>query len=169
MFLGSYQPTPRTVLHALKNDLGISVKELAQDKEEDLRRLFSCWWSKPLSGCCIFDRILCFEGGFKKGSRPPKVIGEVFRSLVSLSKDQDVKVMMPLLASGGQVCFEPWDQLWLFESITKFRKIKFIISNLKLKYSYLIVNFLIWKKPEITDISGLGYQGIRNGFELGTP
>jgi hypothetical protein len=43
--------------------LGISVRQLAKDKEEDLRKLYSCWWSKPLPEHLSFRKILCFEGG----------------------------------------------------------------------------------------------------------
>ena len=34
------------------------------------------------------------------------VVGEVFRSLVSLCKNKDIKVVMPLLAAGDQVCID---------------------------------------------------------------
>eukprot|EP00794_Sanderia_malayensis_P007282 gene7282-8093_t len=101
-FPGDYSPTRTSVIGALFKDLDISVRSLSKNKEEDLRGLFSCWWSKPIPGNHSFDRIMCFEGGFKRGSRPPMVVGEVFRSLVSLCKEQDIKVMMPLLASGDQ-------------------------------------------------------------------
>jgi len=101
-FPGDYSPTPTSVVGALKRDLNISVRDLSKDKEEDHRRLFSCWWSKPLDGKYSFKRILCFEGSFKIGSRPPMVVGEVFRSLVSMCKEKDIKVIMPLLAAGDQ-------------------------------------------------------------------
>ena len=102
--VGDYSPTPRSVIGALQRDLGISVRNLAKDKEEDLRRLFSCWWSKPLQSSYNFERLMCFEGSFKRGTRPPMVVSEVFRCLVSMCKDKDIKVIMPLLAAGDQVC-----------------------------------------------------------------
>lgn len=102
-FTGDYSPTPTSVIGALKRDLDINVRNLSRDKEEDHRRLFSCWWSKPLQGNYSFKRILCFEGSFKRGSRPPMVVSEVFRSLVSMCKEKDIKVIMPLLAAGDQV------------------------------------------------------------------
>lgn len=106
LLLGDYSPTPSSVIGALKRELNISVRNLSKDKEEDHRRLFSCWWSKPLQGGYSFQKILCFEGSFKRGSRPPMVVGEVFRSLVSMCKEKDIKVIMPLLAAGDQVCLK---------------------------------------------------------------
>ncbi|XP_065058675.1 uncharacterized protein LOC135686383 isoform X2 [Rhopilema esculentum] len=101
-FPGDYSPTPTSVIGALQRDLKISVRNLSKDKEEDHRRLFSCWWSKPLAKEYSYGRILCFEGSFKKNSRPPMVVGEVFRCLISMCKEKDIKVIMPLLASGDQ-------------------------------------------------------------------
>ena len=103
LIVDSYSETPWSVIGALRRELGISVSELARDKEEDLRQIFSCWWSKELPQGVSFRRILCFEGSYKTGARPPSVIGEVFRCLVSLSKKHAIKVMMPLVATGHQV------------------------------------------------------------------
>lgn len=101
-FPGDYSATPTSVIGALRRDLQINVRELAKNKEEDLRKLFSCWWSKLLPDRLPFKRILCFEGGFKKNARPPSTVGEVFRSLISLCRNEDLKVIMPLLAAGDQ-------------------------------------------------------------------
>ena len=59
---GDYSPTQSSLVGQLQIKLGVSVKQLAKDKEEDLRKLYSCWWSKPLSEHLSFRRILCFEG-----------------------------------------------------------------------------------------------------------
>lgn len=100
-------PTPSSLIGALSINLGISVHNLSKDKEEDLRKQYFCWWSKPLPEQHSFRRILCFEGGFgSNGSSPPKVVGAVFRCLVPiLSGKGNTKgaVIMPLLASGDQV------------------------------------------------------------------
>lgn len=90
------------MIGALFRDLDISVTKLSKDKE-DLRQTLSCWWSKVLPKKLPYKRILCFEGNFKKGCKPPSTISEVFRSLVSLAQNKDMTVMMPLLASGAQV------------------------------------------------------------------
>ena len=100
---GDYTPTEASVIGALLRELSISVRELARNKEEDLRKYWSCWWSKPLPGNKPYKRIMCFEGSFKKNASPPTTISEVFRSLVSLCKNKDTTVMMPLLAAGDQV------------------------------------------------------------------
>ena len=60
---GDYSPTPSSLIGQLWKKLGISVQALAKDKEEDLRTLYSCWWSKPLPKHLSFRKILCFEGG----------------------------------------------------------------------------------------------------------
>lgn len=105
--LGDYSPTPSSLIGALAINLGISVRNLSRDKEEDLRRQYFCWWSRPLPEEHSFRRILCFEGGFgSRGSTPPKVVGAVFRCLVPILSGKDSKggsVIMPLLASGDQV------------------------------------------------------------------
>ena len=62
--IGDYSPSPTSLIGQLLIKLGISVKQLAKDKEEDLRKLYSCWWSKPLPGHLSFRKILCFEGGY---------------------------------------------------------------------------------------------------------
>ena len=79
------------------------MRKLSRDKEEDLRKRFSCWWTKPLENGLPYKRILCFEGSFKRARGPPSTVGEVFRSLVSLTKNNDMTAMMPLLAAGDQV------------------------------------------------------------------
>ena len=111
IFEGDYSPTPSSLIGALAINLGISVRNLSQDKEEDLRRQYFCWWSKPLPEQYSFKRILCFEGGFgSQGSQPPKVVGAVFRCLVPILSGKDTtdgSVIMPLLASGDQVQWNP--------------------------------------------------------------
>ena len=103
------------MIGALAINLGISVRNLSQDKEEDLRRQYFCWWSKPLPEQYSFKRILCFEGGFgSRGSQPPKVVGAVFRCLVPILSGKDTtdgSVIMPLLASGDQVQENPTLQM----------------------------------------------------------
>ena len=106
---GDYSPTPSSLIGALAINLGISVRNLSKDKEEDLRRQYFCWWSKPLPEQYSFRRILCFEGGFgSHGSNLPKVVGAVFRCLIPILSGKGNltgSVIMPLLASGDQVLF----------------------------------------------------------------
>ncbi|KAL3872816.1 hypothetical protein ACJMK2_036015 [Sinanodonta woodiana] len=61
-FPGDYASLRGTVIGALAYNLGISVRELSLDKEQDLRHHFSCWLSKPLSTQdSPYGRLLCFE------------------------------------------------------------------------------------------------------------
>lgn len=62
-FLDDYVPTPTSLIGQLLHRLKIDVRALAKDKEEDLRSLYSCWWSKPLPEGLSFGKIVCFEGG----------------------------------------------------------------------------------------------------------
>jgi len=98
-FPDDYSPNPASVIGALQRELGISVGALSKNKEEDLRQLLACWWSHPLPDKCSYERILCFEGCFKKAVRSPAIVGAAFKALISMCKDKDIKVMMPLLTS----------------------------------------------------------------------
>ena len=60
-FPDDYIPTRTTLIGALKYNLGINVGELARNKAEDLRNLYSCWWSHPLPDEMPYRRLLCFE------------------------------------------------------------------------------------------------------------
>ena len=101
--LDDYSPNPASVIGALQRELGISVGALSKNKEEDLRQLLACWWSHPLPDKCSYERILCFEGCFKQAVRSPAIVGAAFKALISMCKDKDIKVMMPLLTSKDKV------------------------------------------------------------------
>ncbi len=106
--IDDYSPTTGSVIGALKKDLDVNVELLAEDKDQDLREICSSWLSKPLSGQKGFKRLLCFEGGSKKPLLPPMVVSDVFSSLDLLcGNENDLKVVMPLLASGDQVSSLP--------------------------------------------------------------
>src|ERR1700750_250677 len=61
---GSYVPVPHTLIAALQ-DKGLSVEQLAVNKEIDLRDQLGCWLSKPLTPVqqqqFNVKKILCFE------------------------------------------------------------------------------------------------------------
>jgi hypothetical protein len=104
IIIGDYSPTPSSLIGQLNIQLGVNVRKLSKDKEEDLRRRYFCWWSKPLPEHLSFKRLLCFEGGFgSQGTKPPKVIGAVFRCLVPILNNKEGSVIMPLLSCGDQV------------------------------------------------------------------
>ena len=48
IYLGDYTATSTSLIGALWYKLDISVRELAMNKDEDLRQHFHCWWSKEL-------------------------------------------------------------------------------------------------------------------------
>lgn len=132
--LGDYSPTPSSLIGALAINLGISVRNLSKDKEEDLRRQYFCWWSRPLPEEHSFRRILCFEGGFGHGSTPPKVVGAVFRCLVPILSGEDSKggsVIMPLLASGDQVFHK------LIKSANILESLQFLVPSSLEKEKYM--------------------------------
>ncbi|XP_071509804.1 uncharacterized protein [Diadema antillarum] len=101
-FRGDYTPTPTSVIGALKRNLGMEVWKLAKDKEEDLRNLYSCWWSKPMSKKLPYKRLLCFETRRMMDGRPQELVANVFRCLVPILNNEDGTVITPLLNTGDQ-------------------------------------------------------------------
>ena len=102
-FPDDYAPTPGSLIGALEGE-GVSLTELAASKRRDLRRVFSCWLSEPISDAdrIGFGQVLCFEP-LVRGS-PPEVVDDIFRALnaVLLGAGEDSTVAMPLVASGDQ-------------------------------------------------------------------
>ncbi|XP_038064139.1 uncharacterized protein LOC119734684 [Patiria miniata] len=101
-FRGDYAPTPTSVIGALLRNLKIHVRELSRDKEEDLRKLYHCWWSKPLPDDKPYNRLMCFETNLFGSRRPQELVGDVFRCLVPVLNNQDGTVITPLLNTGDQ-------------------------------------------------------------------
>lgn len=102
---GSYEPVQLTVISALK-DKGISVADMAADKDIDLREQLNCWLSKPLNAeqqeQFNFKRILCFEPPVRNDISV-SVVGNIFRCINTFAFDIDNKVIcLPLLASGSR-------------------------------------------------------------------
>ena len=64
-FPNDYTATPSSVVGAL-SQVGIPVRHVSKYKEEDLRRNFYCWYSKPMTQVIggkdfPFKRLMCFE------------------------------------------------------------------------------------------------------------
>src|SRR5262249_14831551 len=79
-FPDNYVPTRTSLIGALAR-AGVSVFDLALDKEVDLRSFSSCWLSRAIERSGIhFRRVLCFEPGYR--GRAPEVVGDIFRSVV---------------------------------------------------------------------------------------
>jgi hypothetical protein len=99
-----YGPLPGSLIGALDNK-GISVGQLATQKEVDLRHVFSCWMSRevlnPAAGI-HFRRILCYEPLYR--GTPAMQVGDIFRSLAPfVGGSPPVRtVAMPLVATGYQ-------------------------------------------------------------------
>jgi hypothetical protein len=101
-FPDDYIPTRTSLIGALAH-VGVSVADLAQDKEVDLRRFSSCWLSRPIGRPGVhFHRLLCFEPWHR--GKAPEVVGDIFRSIVPFTTGSPPisQVAMPLLASGDQ-------------------------------------------------------------------
>jgi hypothetical protein len=104
-FPNEYIALEGSLIDAL-DDRGLSVEEIARDKEVDLRSQLNCWLSKPLSASnqqkFNFKRILCFEPG-DKIKEPEEVVGDIFRCINNFAFDDDKnQVAMPIIATGYQ-------------------------------------------------------------------
>jgi hypothetical protein len=102
-FPNSYAPVPGTLIGAL-HQAGLSVRDLAADKDQDLRAISGFWISKPLAEAypaMHIGRIACFEPLVL--GQPPQIVGELFRGLFPfLDDERDCVVAMPLLSAGNQ-------------------------------------------------------------------
>jgi hypothetical protein len=103
-FPSDYQPTRSSLIGALSSR-GVSVSELSQDKEVDLRAAFSSWLSRDLSHtfpAVGFRRILCFESA--RHGAPPEAVGDIFRAIMPfvLAEPPIRSIAMPILAAGDQ-------------------------------------------------------------------
>lgn len=99
---GRYGAVKKTLIGAL-HDNGVTVKELAQNKQVDLRDQFGCWLSHPLERPDLaFKRVLCFEPAIL--GKTGEVVGEIFQSLLPfVYGDTAVRSLaMPLVGTGVQ-------------------------------------------------------------------
>ena len=103
-FPNDYTLTNTSLIGALYKK-GLSVAELAQSKEKDLRSDFSCWLSheiSPPNPGLRFIRILCFEPMIR--GEPPEIVGDIFRAMTPIlgEKPDIFSVAMPIVAAGDQ-------------------------------------------------------------------
>lgn len=100
-FRGDYLATPGSVIGALSRT-GLSVAELAVNKDVDLRSSTSCWLSREIPGnrgTRGFDRILLYEP--ISPSSAAETVGDVFRALVPFVGTKAMRdVAMPVLSTG---------------------------------------------------------------------
>jgi len=102
---GNYITISGTLMAALY-DKGISVEDMAREKEVNLVDELGCWLSKPLSPeqqqKLNFRRILCFEP-YTHTVAPETVVGNIFRCINTFAFDKhNNTIAMPVLASGNQ-------------------------------------------------------------------
>lgn len=97
---GSYVPTKGSMVRALEMNLGVVVRELAENKAEDLLENYHCWLSEPLPKRLAYDRLMCFEA---EASTGVELIRKMWRGVIAVA--QTVKTMiMPVLASNKGLC-----------------------------------------------------------------
>lgn len=99
---GDYYPSPHSLIGALHKK-GISVAQLAHDKQEDMRESSFCWVSQPLTSThpgTPFQQIACYEPPYK--IHPADSVGNIFRCLAAhAEKNHSVQnVIMPLVSTG---------------------------------------------------------------------
>lgn len=102
-FPDGYYPTPTSLIGALDRQ-GLAVRDLAQDKEIDLRANFACWLSRPITGQpqLNFRRLMCFEPTSRESA--PELVSGVFQSLAPFCFGAPFvrSIAMPVLAAGDQ-------------------------------------------------------------------
>lgn len=103
-FSRDYQETEDSLIGGLARK-GLSVSQLVDSPEVDLRENFSCWISRkiarPIPGLS-FRRVLCFEPAAR--GEPPELVGDIFRALApfAYAKPAVRSIALPILAAGDQ-------------------------------------------------------------------
>ena len=99
-----YTPAEGTIIGSLYKK-GLSVKQLSETKEMDLRKSLWCWFSKELSAAqkeqFNFHHILCFEPD-KRKEEAVEYVADIFRCLNNfVFEDDHNHVAMPTVAAGS--------------------------------------------------------------------
>ncbi len=128
-FPGDYIPTPTSLIGQLHAQ-GVSVQELSEDKQKDLRHTTGAWLSKPI-GKPGFNRIVCFEPQVL--GRPPEIVGGLFRALFPFLNDTEDQVLaMPLLSTGDAGWSEEEMAAALLQATTEWMRLGLPVSKLYL-------------------------------------
>lgn len=104
-FPNDYTPLKGSLFLALQ-EKGLSMNELAANKQTDLVPQLGCWISQTLSkeqqDMFHFKRVLCFEPR-QQNAEPQSVVGNIFRCINTFAfDDENDEVAMPMLATGYQ-------------------------------------------------------------------
>lgn len=111
-FPDDYTPTSTSLIGALER-VGVSVAELAQNKEVDLRDFSSCWLSHPINRKHVyFRRILCFEPWYR--GRAPEVVGDIFRSIAPFAAGRG-----PLFEANAPPCLKMYQNRFVIVVSTR--------------------------------------------------
>lgn len=109
-FAYDYTPTRSSLIGALDRQ-GISVLQISQNTEADLRARFSSWLSRDISDRyprAGFKRLLCFETPrwtpLAPQKSPPERVGDILRAILpfALQEPPIRSLAMPVLAAGLQ-------------------------------------------------------------------
>lgn len=162
-FANDYTPTPTSLIGSLFW-VGISVDELAKNKEIDLREQFSCWLSHKLDDRHAFGRILCIESGWRGSA--PEITDDLFRALAPyfLTSLPNASVAMPLIGAGDQ----GWPPSQMMESILN-ATIAWINRGLPLRVLKIIVHSEASAKSALQtfrEIQVRYYERSNDRFEL---
>lgn len=104
-FAQNYEPTPTSIVGALWRDLRISVGELAEDPELDLRPVIPAWLSREIPDSRI-ARILCVEapGNMANGQRL-RCLLDGLRDALAVAAVRGLsmrRLLVPLVGAGDQ-------------------------------------------------------------------
>lgn len=101
-FSKNYEPVPKTVIGALRDNCQIDVKALAEQPEYDLVDAFGCWVAKAVPDT-KFERIVCVES-FDEESKLDEVLANLFivLSILGLKGISVETLALPILGAGMQ-------------------------------------------------------------------
>lgn len=109
-FKGNYVPTPKTLIGALRSELGISVDDLSKKPEVDVKSM-GCWLSREIQS--KFRRVACVEilglSDIKNGvNMDAKLLSSVFSTMRFVLEQASLRslpirsVISPILGAGKQ-------------------------------------------------------------------
>lgn len=159
-FPDDYSPTENSLIGALFKR-GISVGDLALDKQIDLRENFSCWLSKEITSGTprpSFKRLLCFEP-IEPDSAPDLVRG-IFQALACFTfGEPDIRsIALPVVAAGDQG-----------NSISKMLPplMEFAVRWLQIGYPLDTIKFVVRSETSLAKATPLFKAGVKFIDNLG--